>query len=187
MALIVKFMANYFFNPGTFPHIPAISEPGHDAFLFRQGPARGLGQIRFHDYRRAYDRVDLPNLNVFKEQIDGLSNLLRTAPPDKAQTKNMDFLLCLGELFTAVAYGQLLIEKSQLDNVADDLLDQIFDFMVRDFSHDALNLYTHTLSNNAQMDLCLKMIRKPVDNAGRFERLWRSQIDPLKGAYEMNP
>ena len=86
-----------------------------------------------------------------------------------------------------MAYGQLLIEKSKLDNVDDDLLDQIFDFMVRDFSQYALNLYEHAMSTDVQMDLCLKMIRKPVDNADRFERIWRSQIDPLKGAYEMNP
>jgi acyl-CoA dehydrogenase len=48
IALIVKFMANYFFNPAEYPELPVRDEPDDDEFLFRQGPARGLSQIRFH-------------------------------------------------------------------------------------------------------------------------------------------
>src|SRR5210317_1711644 len=53
MALIVKFMANYLFNPGEFPEIPFRADASHDAFLFEQGPTRGLGKIQFHDYMAA--------------------------------------------------------------------------------------------------------------------------------------
>jgi acyl-CoA dehydrogenase len=187
MALIVKFMANYFFNPDRFPVIPECKDTTHDAFLFNQGPTRGLGNIRFHDYHLAYDAVDLPNITIFKRQIEALTQLLLTAPPDKGQTKDMDFLLCLGELFTLVAYGQLLIEKSQMDGVEDDLLDQIFDFMVRDFSKYALNLYNHPSSNTPQMDQCLCMIEKPIDNAARFERIWHNHVYVLRDCYEMTP
>jgi acyl-CoA dehydrogenase len=186
MALIIKFMANYFFNPCPFPDIPVCDQSTHDGFLFNQGPTRGLGKIRFHDYRLAYDAIDLPNIAIFKEQIEGLTNLLITAPPDKAQAGNMDFLLNLGELFTLVAYGQLLIEKHLMDGPDEDLLDQMFDFMVRDFSTFALSLYEHPKSSQPQMDRCLKMIRKPVDNAARFERIWRTQVIANAGAYEMN-
>src|SRR5712691_11441790 len=49
MALIIKFIRNYFFNPGTFPHVGRVSEPRDDEFLFRQGPTKGLGKIQFHD------------------------------------------------------------------------------------------------------------------------------------------
>ena len=187
MALIVKFMSNYFFNPDSFPEIAVCNHPTHDTFLFDQGPTRGLGQIRFHDYRLAYDAIDLPNIAIFKRQVQALTNLLMSAPPDKQQTKEMDFLLCLGELFTQVVYGQLLIEKSRIDRVEDDLLDQIFDFMVRDFSKYALNLYNHPNSNAVQMDHCLHMIEKPAGNPIRFERLWKKYVIILKDAYEMDP
>ncbi|MFN2358761.1 MAG: acyl-CoA dehydrogenase family protein, partial [Desulfotignum sp.] len=53
MALIIKFMANYFFNPGTFPEIPRRDDPGCDTFLFNQGETKGLGNIQFHDYHLA--------------------------------------------------------------------------------------------------------------------------------------
>ncbi len=55
--------------------------------------------------------------------------------------------------------------------MSDELLDQIFDFMVRDFSKFALQLYSKTSSTDVQMDLCMKMLRKPVADRGRFEQV----------------
>ncbi|MRR08061.1 MAG: acyl-CoA dehydrogenase, partial [Deltaproteobacteria bacterium] len=45
IALIVKFMANYFFFPGEYPPVLTRSEPANDDFLFNQGPAKGLSRI----------------------------------------------------------------------------------------------------------------------------------------------
>jgi acyl-CoA dehydrogenase len=187
MALIIKFMANYFFNPGKFPEIPKRDDPTNDDFLFNQGATRGLGKIQFHDSALAYNSLNLPNLNVFKEQIDVLKEFLLTATPSKEQAENIDFLLNLGELFTLVAYGQLLIEKAKIEVVEDDIMDQIFDFMVRDFSKFALQLYSKTGSTEQQMKLCLEMIKKPVKDPERFNRVWEKHITGLDGAYEMNP
>jgi acyl-CoA dehydrogenase len=187
MALIIKFMANYFFNPGKFREIPKRDDPTNDDFLFNQGATRGLGKIQFHDSALAYNSLNLPNLNVFKEQIDVLKEFLLTATPSKEQAENIDFLLNLGELFTLVAYGQLLIEKAKIEVVEDDIMDQIFDFMVRDFSKFALQLYSKTGSTEQQMKLCLEMIKKPVKDPERFNRVWEKHITGLDGAYEMNP
>ena len=187
MALIIKFMANYFFNPGEFPEILKRDDPANDDFLFNQGATRGLGKIQFHDSALAYNSLNLPNLNIFKEQIEVLKEFLLTATPSKEQAKDIDFLLNLGELFTLVAYGQLLIEKAKIEGVEDDIMDQIFDFMVRDFSKFALQLYSKTGSTEQQMQLCLKMIKKPVGNPDRFNRVWEKHIAVLDGAYEMNP
>jgi acyl-CoA dehydrogenase len=187
MALIIKFMANYFFNPGKFPEIPKRDDPTNDDFLFNQGATRGLGKIQFHDSALAYNSLNLPSLNIFKEQIDVLKEFLLTATPSMEQAKDIDFLLTLGELFTLVTYGQLLIEKAKIEVVEDDIMDQIFDFMVRDFSKFALQLYSKTGSTEQQMKLCLKMIKKPVKDLERFNRVWEKHIAVLDGAYEMNP
>ena len=187
MALIIKFMANYFFNPGEFPEIGQRNGTEDDSFLFNQGPTRGLGKIRFHDFNIAYNSIDLPNLTVFKEQIGVLQELLMTAPPEKDQQGDIDFLLILGELFTLVAYGQLIIENAKIYKVEDEFIDQIFDFMVRDFSRFALQLYSKTSSTDAQMEICLKMIKKPVRDVERFYRIWSEYVEPLNNAYEMNP
>ena len=187
MALIIKFMANYFFNPGTFPEIPRRNDPCCDTFLFNQGETSGLGKIQFHDYHLAYDSVNLPNVSIFKQQVAQLSEMLMTATPDKAQAKNMDFLLYLGELFTLVAYGQLIIETYHMDKIESDLLDQIFDVMIRDFSEFALKLYAKPVTTPAQMDFCMKMIQKPATDPDRFHRIWETHVMALKDTYDMTP
>jgi acyl-CoA dehydrogenase len=193
MALIIKFMANYFFNPGQFPQIPVRDDACCDTFLFAQGPTKGLGKIQFHDYNLAYNSVDLPNVNIFKDQIQALKDMLMQASPEKDQAKNMDFLLYLGEMFTLVAYGQLIIEKynqkdtGALENFDTDLLEQIFDFMVRDFGEFALKLYAKPDTTEAQMAFCQKMIQKPVTDKNRFDRVFSTRVMGLRDTYEMNP
>jgi acyl-CoA dehydrogenase len=187
MALVVKFMANYLFSPDSFPEIPRRTDPANDDFLFQQGPTKGLGKVRFHDYRLAYDRLDLPNIAVFKEQIEGLRRFLLETGPNADQTRDMDFLLTLGELFSLVVYGQLIIEKAVMEGTELDLLDRIFDCMVRDFSRFALDLHSKTSSTPPQMERCLKMIRKPVVDRERFQRIWLDQVYSLRAAYQMNP
>lgn len=187
MALVVKFMANYFFNPADFPDIPKQTSPADDAFLFNQGPTKGLGKIQFHDYRIAYDSVDLPNINIFKEQIALLKELLVSSPPSKEQSKDIDFLLSLGELFTLVAYGQLIIEEAGFEGVDDDVLEQVFDFMIRDFSKFALQLSQKPGAIQEQSALCLKMIKNPVKDVDRYQRVWEHHIASLVDAFAQNP
>jgi len=186
MALIIKFIANYFFNPAEFPEISKKNEPGDDEFLFNQGPTKGLGKIQFHDYNIAYNSIDMPNVNVFKEQIKAFTDFLVNAAPSKEQAQNIDFLLTIGELFTLVAYGQLIIEKYNMEKFDDDLLEQIFDFMVRDFSKYALEVYYKRDSNEKQQEMCLKMLRKPIVDYDRFDRFWKNHVYALRDTYEMN-
>ena len=171
MALIIKFMPNYFFNPGSFPEIGKRMDAANDDFLFQQGATKGLGKIQFHDYQIAYGSSDLPNVNVFKGQIEVLKEMLLAAPPTEGQKKDIGWLLTLGELFTLVAYGQLILENAKIYGVYDELVDQIFDFMVRDFSKYALELYSKTSSTAEQMELCTRMIAKPVADQARFDKV----------------
>lgn len=186
IALIVKFMANYFFAPGDYTEVARRDEAANDDFLFDQGPTKGLGKIRFHDYKIAYGSRDTPNLRVFREQIEAFKKMLFASPPDEAQRKDIDFLLAGGEIFALVVYGQLILENAKIYDVSDDLIDQIFDFMVRDFSRHALNLYSKPSSNEKQMASCLEMIRKPLPDDARYERVWK-EVHGLKDEYEMNP
>ncbi len=187
IALILKFMPNYFFNPGALPEIPKQMEPRDDTFLFTQGPTRGLGKIQFHDYNIAYENTDAPNVKVFREQIEVFKEFLVSAPPDAEQQKDIDFLMSLGEIFTLVVYGQLILENAKIYNLENDLVDQIFDFMVRDFSKFAVQLYGKQSSTPQQMECFMKMIRKPAVDARRYQNIWQNHVHALKGVYEMNP
>jgi acyl-CoA dehydrogenase len=187
IALIVKFMANYFFRPAEYPKVGLRDEPADDAFLFHQGPARGLGHIQFHDYDPILERFDhVPNVQLFRKQIAHFKALLARATPSEEQTRDVDFLLALGEIFTLVVYGQLILEAAGLYPVGDNLIDQIFDVLVRDLSRFALQLYSKPSSSQEQMDYCLKMMRRPVTDEGRYGRVWQ-EVYALKDAYEMSP
>jgi len=186
IALILKFMANYFFNPQAYPDLATQDQVANDDFLFNQGPTRGLGKIRFHDYQAAYDLYDLPNIAVFKEQIALLKEFLASATPDDEQQKDTDFLLSLGEMFTLVVYGQLILENAKIYGLDQALIDQIFDFMVRDFSGFALTLFGKASTTENQMDYLHRMIKKPAVDSGRFAEIWNNHVLALKDVYEMN-
>jgi alkylation response protein AidB-like acyl-CoA dehydrogenase len=183
MALVLKFMANYLFNPGEYPPVPQRRDAADDEFLFRQGPAKGLGAIRFADWRAVYaGAAHVPNVERFTEQAEGLVTLLTSAPPNEQQQKELGFLLTLGELFTLVVYGQLIIEQAALTGLGDETLDAIFDVMVRDFSAYAITLHGHPTATEEQRAWALANVREPVPGAGVWER-----VEALAGAYEMRP
>jgi len=189
MALIAKLLPNYFFNPKKYPEIPKRNGLENDDYLFQQGPTRGYGKIQFHDYNIAYNSVDLPNINVFKEQINAFVEWLMISGMElKDQMMNdFDFLLGVGEIFTLVAYGQLIIESAAIEKIDDELLNQIFDVFVRDFSKYAVDIHGKPTSTQAQKDQALKIIKSPVVDNDQFARVLEKHVYSLVDAYQMNP
>jgi acyl-CoA dehydrogenase len=186
VALITKFMAAYFFKPQPMPAVGRRDEPGDDAFLFDQGPARGLSRVRFGDWKTVYDASSLPNVRVFRGQAATLRRMLMAARPDKAQQRDIDFLQAVGQMFSLVAYGQLVLEAAPLHGIDDDTVDQIFECMVRDFSAYALQLRDKAATGRRQRWFCGRMIRRPAVDTARFDRVWRDRVAVLRGAYTMN-
>jgi acyl-CoA dehydrogenase len=187
IALIVKFMANYFFFQRSYPQVTRQDDPHNDDFLFHQGPAKGLSQIQFHDYAPIFNAFPLPNVKVFSQQVEIFKTMLAQATPSQEQVKDTDFLLTLGEAFTQIVYAQLILENIQDYEIDEDLVEQIFDFMVRDLSGFALKLYCQPSTTPEQVEFCQQMIRRPEINHERFKRVWEDQVYPLKDEYEMNP
>ncbi len=187
IALIVKFMPNFFFDPKEYPEVETQDHGRNDDFLFDQGGTRGLSQIQFHDYRRAFEQCTLPNAVLFAKQTEALRSMLADAPPGPDQMKDVDFLLALGQMFALVVYAQLLLENAPRYEIDDDLLDQIFDFLVRDMSRYALQLFEKPSSTERQMEGCQAILAKPIADPARYDRVWSNHVAPLSGAYEMNP
>jgi len=186
MALVLKFMASYLFNPDPDLGAPERrQEPGDDEFLFRQGPARGLGKIRFSPWQKAYEPFgSVPNVARFMELAESFKGFLVESGPDEEQQKDLDFLLTLGELFTLIPYGQLICEQAALIGLPEDTLDQIFDVMIRDFSAYAAELHGKTSSTEAQQEWARSAIAKPVVDQDRFDSVW-AKTRALAGGYEM--
>jgi acyl-CoA dehydrogenase len=186
IALIIKFLQNYLFFPKEYPEIPKRDEAIDDKFLFDQGPTGGLGKIQFSDYNKAFEIYDLPNVNIFKKQVNIFKESLVKAPASETQKKNIDVMLTIGEMFTLVPYAQLILENAKIYNTDPQVIDQIFDFIVRDFSNFALDFYNKPSSTESQMEYCKKMMIKPNVDESRFMNVWNNFVYSLNGVYEMN-
>lgn len=187
LALILKFMPAYLLSPQEQPAVPVRRDAATDDFLFHQGPARGLGSIRFADWHAAFEPyADLPNVALFRDQADGLAELLRVAPPSTEQQSDLDFTLELGQLFTLLVYAQLVLEQAALVKTDAALVDAIFQVLVRDYSQLAVRLHGRGASTHEQQEWALRQIRKPVVDADRDEQVWEL-VKGISGSYEMTP
>jgi acyl-CoA dehydrogenase len=184
MALIIKFVKNYFFNPADYPEIPLVDDVRDDDYLFTQKTG-ALASIHFPDYRLAYEGVQSPAVSVFVEQVELFKNLLISAPPTAEQAKNIDYMLAAGELFTLIVYAQLILENSRNSAAEPELLDQIFIFLVKDFSRYALEMTLNHENSPEQDKFFTEMIKKAPHNEERFERVWQT-VYGLKDQYVMN-
>ena len=156
-------------------------------FFWNQGPTRGAGKVQFADWTPVYEKhASIPNVARFYEQAQAFETLLATAAPDAEQQKDLDFMLNVGHLFSLIVYGQLILEQAALTGLDDDIVDQIFDFQIRDFSTYAVALHGKPSSTQAQQDWAVGAIRKPVPDAERFDRVWQ-RVKAYDGAYEMRP
>ncbi|MEF9887084.1 acyl-CoA dehydrogenase family protein [Streptomyces sp. P9-A4] len=185
LALILKFMRNHLLDPAAYEPVPTRLDGADDTFLFRQGPARGLGSVRFHDWRPAYEAyAHLPNVGRFREQADALCAFVTTAAPDEEQSRDLDLLLAVGQLFALVVHGQLVLEQARLTELDEDVLDELFAVLVRDFSAHAVELHGKDSATGAQQAWALGAVRRPVVDAARSARVWKD-VEALSGAYEM--
>ncbi|MFB8030083.1 MULTISPECIES: acyl-CoA dehydrogenase family protein [unclassified Streptomyces] len=185
LALILKFMRNHLLEPAGYEPVTTRLDAADDGFLFRQGPARGLGSVRFHDWRPAYDAyASVPNVARFREQADALCAFVAESAPDEQQSRDLDFLLSVGQLFALVVHGQLILEQARLTGLDADVLDELFSVLVRDFSADAVELHGKDSATPEQQAWAIAAVRRPVVDEARSARVW-DRVEALSGAYEM--
>jgi acyl-CoA dehydrogenase len=185
-ALTLKFLPNYMFGTEPLEAPPPRTDPADDAFLFDQGPTRGLSRISFPDWRPVFERfAELPNVAVFREQADSLLDLVQNVSLTTEQmSSDLDFQQSLAQLFTLLPYGQLILEQAELTGVEADIADLVFETLVRDFSATAVELHGKASSTEAQQEWALASVRKPVVDTSRDDRVY-AEVRALSGAYVM--
>ena len=204
IALVLKFMPRYLGAAHgaaqDYPEIPVRQDAADDTYLFHQGPAKGLGGIGFSDWRPVFDRfAHLPNIAVFREQIDAFTTLVLTAPPTEAQQQDLDYLQVLGQLFTQIVYAQLILESaalamdhgqtrpgsvSDLSDLTEAHVDRMAAVFVNDMAARAVELHGQASATDAQSTAALTLIRKPVIDPVA-EDAYVAEVLSYSGAYEM--
>ncbi len=183
IALVIKFMNNYFFNPLEYPAIPKRDDPADDSYLFRQKAGK-LASVRFPDYHLAYEGIQVTNVSIFQEQIELFRSFLEQASPSPEQSKNIDYMLALGEMFTLIVYAQLILEDSKLHPISSALLDEIFNFLVRDFAQFSLTQISNFNNSVKQEEFLQAMMKKPSLSPATVQTLWETEVKPLVGVYQ---
>lgn len=204
IALVLKFMPRYLGAAHgaaqDYPPIPVRQDAADDTYLFHQGPAKGLGTIGFTDWRPSFDRFShLPNVAVFREQIDAFTQLVLTAPPTEAQQKDLDYLQVLGQLFTQIVYAQLILESaalaldeghtrpgsvSDLSDLTEAHLDRMVAVFVNDMSGYAVQLHGQATASDEQSKAALAIVRKSVI-VPAAEDAFVAEVLSYSGVYEM--
>jgi alkylation response protein AidB-like acyl-CoA dehydrogenase len=185
-ALLLKFLPAYLFGAEALEAPPARKDDGDDEFLFAQGPTRGLSKIAFPDWRPVFDAfASVPNVALFREQADAFLALIQdvSLTPEQMST-DLDFQQSLSQLFTFLPYGQLILEQAQVDDTPADVVDLVFETLVRDFSTTAIELHGKASSTDAQQQWALDSVRKPVVDEPRADRIY-AEVRALAGAYVM--
>ena len=185
-ALTLKFLPGYLFGSEELEAPEPRRDPADDAFLFAQGPTRGLSRIAFPDWRPVFDRfAELPNVARFREQAEALVDLISNVTLTSEQmTADLDFQQSLAQLFTLLPYGQLILEQAELAAIESDIVDLVFETLVRDFSATAIELHGKASSTEAQQDWAVASVRKPVVDTERDDRVY-AEVRALAGAYVM--
>ncbi|MBW2596819.1 MAG: acyl-CoA dehydrogenase, partial [Deltaproteobacteria bacterium] len=81
----------------------------------------------------------------------------------------------------------LILEQAKFDNLDMDIINQIFDFMVRDVAQFALQIYGNHSSRDEQREYCTKiMLIKAVSNPEQYNKVWEKYVSVLNGEYAMN-
>ena len=187
--LIRKFMKNYFFNPPNYAAGACRTfQPGMTCSCSTRDRPRAWarsGSTTTNPFSRPSRICPMwplssPRSRLFRELLD-------KAGPDKAQDMDPSFSLPLGEMFSIVVYGQLILEQAGFDNLDKDILNQIFDFMVRDFASFALQIYGMNNTKDEQRAFCKEiMLIRAVGDEAQYRRVWEKYVLALNGEYQMN-
>ena len=182
MALIIKFIKNYFFDKADFEKFDSVSSAKNDSYLFNQ-VSGSLAKVRFPDYRRSFEGFKQSNLRIFNEQIELYRDFLMNAAPSEQQLKNADWMISAGEIFTLIPYAQLILENAKIYDINDDLLNEIACFLVKDFSSFAYNMILEHELSDEQERIFKKMMKKPDSDRSSFDSLWKNEVLPLNNLY----
>ena len=195
MMLTVRFMNSFLFDERPVADVEASEKPHEESFLFNQGATtKGLDEIPFGPWKPKFQTASAkkaPNVVVMVEQIDTFVKFLKVAAPSSAQSKDIDFMLAVGEIFSIISYSTLILEQMEIGgpyakDVDSDTLDQVFSVFVRDISGHAVELYEKVSATEEQQKLFLEMIRRPAHDQQREARVFE-KVMALKEAYRMKP
>ncbi len=186
MGLVIRFMQNYFFNNVEYPEIGVVIDERDDVNIFDQTMG-GLNKVTFPKYNKAYSGVEIANVKQFAKIVEKFREFIANAQIDPSLLKNMDYMLNIGEIFTTIVYGQLVLEGALLNDVDEELINQMFKYFIDDINKYALLQLNQQTNTEVQANYLreIALMGRKVDKEAD-EKFWKEFVEVHDGAYVMN-
>ena len=147
---------NYLFAPGRVrrPCRPASTPPTTRSSSRRARPAAWARSASTTGAPPTTRYAQVPNVAALHASRPTRSaSSLTTRPPTRRSSSDLDLLLAVGQLFTLVVYGQLILEQARLTGLDERRARRLFDVLVRDFSAHAVELHGKASATEAAAEL----------------------------------
>ncbi len=150
MSLVLKFIKGYFFGNKNFEDINHGNYVKNDSNIFTEQKFGGLSKVQFDDCKKPYAGVEIANVKIFSQIIDLYKEMIVKAPVEEKKMKDLSYMLNLGHMFTEIVYAQLILEQALISNVDDELINQIFATIIKDFNKYAVAQFNYQENTSTQ-------------------------------------
>lgn len=186
LGLVIRFIHNYFYDNVEYPKYGIIDEQKDDSNIFDQALG-GLNTVKFNHYIDSFESFEGPNIKRLIKVIELFKTFVTVCHPSKEQSTNMDYMLNIGQIFTSIVYGQLIIEGANLYDVDEALVEQIAKYLILDINKYALAQLNTQENTEEAIDLLQKLVQTgPVVNIAQDQIFWEQFVVTNDGAYVMS-
>ncbi len=158
MSLVLKFIKGYFFGNKNFEDINQGNYVKDDSNIFTEQKFGGLSKVQFDDCKKPYVGVEIANVKIFSQIIDLYKEMIVKAPVEEKKRKDLSYMLNLGHMFTEIVYAQLILEQALISNVDDELINQIFATIIKDFNKYAVAQFNYQENTSTQNEYLQKLM-----------------------------
>ncbi len=186
LSLVIKFIKSYFSGNVSYPEIKSGEYKKDDTNVLHEQLFGKMSSVTFDDYKKPYIGVEISNVKRFAEIVEIYREMFATASIDEDKAKNMDYMLNIGQIFAEIAYAQLVLEQAKISNLHEDVINEIFKYLIIDVNKYALEqLVAHENSAKQEEYLQKLALLKPDIDKEQSKKFFDKYVRTLDGAYVM--
>lgn len=174
LGLAAGFLPRYFDRPdSTLAEPPSLiggEVSSRENVYLMEAPTGATHAIAFRPHLDAYrPLMSLPNVALFASQVETFREVTRRPKGPNADTADLYITLTQGQLFTTIAFGQLVAENLSRLDMPSSMTSAIFSGLVEDLSALALQLAAIPGIDDATRAGILRMVAVPKTSAADWD------------------
>jgi len=174
LGLAAGFLPRYFDRPdSTLAEPPSLiggEVSSRENVYLMEAPTGATHAIAFRPHLDAYrPLMSLPNVALFASQVETFREVTRRSRDHNADSADLYTTMTQGQLFSTIAFGQLVAEDLSHLDMPGSMTSAIFSGLVEDLSALALQLAAIPGFDNATREGILRMVAVPKTSAADWD------------------